>query len=44
MFEAHTAVRCADWRTPAGIAAHKAAAAKAVTEAERIGTRAAYSA
>lgn len=44
MFEAHTAVRCADWRTPAGVAAHKAAAAKAVTEARRIGTRAAYSA
>ncbi|MGW0792398.1 alpha/beta hydrolase [Streptomyces sp. NPDC002911] len=44
MFEAHTAVRCADWHTPAGIAAHKAAATKAVTEAKRIGTRAAYSA
>ncbi|MEU1921447.1 alpha/beta hydrolase [Streptomyces albogriseolus] len=44
MFETHTAVRCADWQTPAGIAAHKAAAAKAVTEAKRIGTRAAYSA
>ncbi len=44
MFEAHTAVRCADWQTPVGIAAHKAAAAKAVTEAKRIGTRAAYSA
>lgn len=44
MFEAHTAVRCADWRTPAGIAAHKAAAARAVAEARRIGTRAAYSA
>lgn len=44
MFEAHTAVRCADWQTPAGIAAHKAAATKAVTEARRIGPRAAYSA
>ncbi|MFC9161215.1 alpha/beta hydrolase [Streptomyces fungicidicus] len=44
MFEAHTAVRCADWRTPAGIAAHKAAATKVVTEAKRIGPRAAYSA
>lgn len=44
MFEAHTAVRCADWQTPARIAAHKAAATKAVTEARRIGTRAAYSA
>ncbi|MFJ8809964.1 alpha/beta hydrolase [Streptomyces sp. NPDC102490] len=44
MFEAHTAVRCADWQTPAGVAAHKTAAAKAVDEAERIGTRAAYSA
>ncbi|MFG2653424.1 alpha/beta hydrolase [Streptomyces sp. NPDC048436] len=44
MFEAHTAVRCADWQTPAGIAAHKAAATKAVAEAKRIGTRAAYSA
>ncbi|MEU7648108.1 alpha/beta hydrolase [Streptomyces huasconensis] len=44
MFEAHTAVRCADWQTPAGIAAHKAAAAKAVAAARRIGTRAAYSA
>ncbi|WP_256923403.1 alpha/beta hydrolase [Streptomyces sp. 13-12-16] len=43
MFETHTAVRCADWRTPAGIAAHRAAAAEAVTEAKRIGTRAAYS-
>ena len=44
MFEAHTAIRCVDWQTPAGIAAHKAAATKAVTEARRIGTRAAYSA
>lgn len=44
MFEAHTAVRCADWQTPTGIAAHKAAAAKVVADAERIGTRAAYSA
>ncbi|MGX1365146.1 pimeloyl-ACP methyl ester carboxylesterase [Streptomyces canus] len=44
MFEAHTAVRCADWQTPAAVAAHKAAAAKAVHEAKRIGTRAAYSA
>ncbi|MEU5717180.1 alpha/beta hydrolase [Streptomyces sp. NPDC020403] len=44
MFETHTAVRCADWKTPPGIAAHKAAATKAVTEARRIGTRAAYSA
>lgn len=44
MFEAHTAVRCADWQTPAGIVAHKAAATKAVTEAKRIGTRGAYSA
>ncbi|MFE8910499.1 alpha/beta hydrolase [Streptomyces globisporus] len=44
MFETHTAVRCADWHTPSGIAAHKAAAGKAVAEAERIGTRAAYSA
>lgn len=44
MFEAHTAVRCADWHTPSGIAAHKAAATKAVAEAKRIGTRAAYSA
>ncbi|AOT61515.1 alpha/beta hydrolase [Streptomyces rubrolavendulae] len=43
MFETHTAVRCADWRTPTGIAAHKAAARKAVTEARRVGTRAAYS-
>ncbi|MER6190162.1 alpha/beta hydrolase [Streptomyces cyaneofuscatus] len=44
MFEAHTAVRCADWQTPNGIATHQAAATKAVTEARRIGTRAAYSA
>ncbi|MFE9832765.1 alpha/beta hydrolase [Streptomyces halstedii] len=44
MFETHTAVRCADWKTPSGIAAHKAAATKATTEAKRIGTRAAYSA
>ncbi|MGW2212100.1 alpha/beta hydrolase [Streptomyces sp. NPDC001781] len=44
MFEAHTAIRCADWQTPAGIAAHQTAATKAVAEAERIGTRAAYSA
>ncbi|MFE1458076.1 alpha/beta hydrolase [Streptomyces sp. NPDC058735] len=44
MYEAHTAVRCADWWTPAGVAAHKAAATRAVNEAERIGTRAAYSA
>ncbi|MFD3514693.1 alpha/beta hydrolase [Streptomyces sp. NPDC058657] len=44
MFEAHTAVRCADWQTPAGIAAHKAAATKAATGARRIGNRAAYSA
>ncbi|MFE1071313.1 alpha/beta hydrolase [Streptomyces sp. NPDC058783] len=44
MFETHTAIRCADWQTPAGIAAHRAAAAKAVAEAERIGPRAAYSA
>lgn len=44
MYEAHTAIRCADWKTPAGIAAHKAAAIKAVTEARRIGPRAAYSA
>ncbi|WP_367048517.1 alpha/beta hydrolase [Streptomyces sp. Je 1-332] len=44
MFEAHTAVRCADWQTPTGIAAHEAAATRAVAEAERIGTRAAYSA
>lgn len=44
MFEAHTAVRCADWHTPTGIAAHEAAATKAVAEAKRIGTRAAYSA
>ncbi|WP_399921421.1 alpha/beta hydrolase [Streptomyces kanamyceticus] len=44
MFEAHTAVRCADWHTPAGIAAHRTAATKAVAEARRVGTRAAYSA
>ncbi|WTF67070.1 alpha/beta hydrolase (plasmid) [Streptomyces anulatus] len=44
MFETHTAVRCADWKTPSGITAHKAAATKATTEAKRIGTRAAYSA
>lgn len=44
MFEAHTAVRCADRHTPSGIAAHKTAATKAVAEAKRIGTRAAYSA
>ncbi|MFF9063126.1 alpha/beta hydrolase [Streptomyces sp. NPDC014882] len=44
MFETHTAVRCADWKTPSGIAAHKAAAAKATAEAKRIGVRAAYSA
>ncbi|WP_069169217.1 alpha/beta hydrolase [Streptomyces griseus] len=44
MFETHTAVRCADWKTPSGIAAHKAAATKATAEAKRIGTRAAYSA
>ncbi|MEU0135932.1 alpha/beta hydrolase [Streptomyces sp. NPDC006296] len=44
MFETHTAVRCADWNTPSGIAAHKTAATKAVTEAKRIGPRAAYSA
>ncbi|WP_075731598.1 alpha/beta hydrolase [Streptomyces acidiscabies] len=44
MFEAHTAVRCADWQTPTGIAAQEAAAIEAVAEAERIGTRAAYSA
>ncbi|WP_405550272.1 alpha/beta hydrolase [Streptomyces globisporus] len=43
-FETHTAVRCADWHTPSGITAHKAAATKATTEAKRIGTRAAYSA
>ncbi|MFI7285893.1 alpha/beta hydrolase [Streptomyces anulatus] len=43
-FEAHTAVRCADWQTPTRIAAHKAAATKVVAKAERIGTRAAYSA
>ncbi len=44
MFEAHTAVRCADWETPTGIAAHKAAASKATADAKRIGPRAAYSA
>ncbi|GGS87900.1 hypothetical protein GCM10010240_21650 [Streptomyces griseoviridis] len=37
-------MRCADRQTPAGIAAHRTAAVKAVDEAERIGTRAAYSA
>ncbi|MHA6630368.1 alpha/beta hydrolase [Pseudonocardia sichuanensis] len=42
--EVHTAVRCADWRTPTDVAAHTAAATEVVAEVERIGTRAAYSA
>ncbi|MHA6619877.1 alpha/beta hydrolase [Pseudonocardia sp. DLS-67] len=42
--EVHTAVRCADWRTPTDVAAHTAAATVVVAEAERVGTRAAYSA
>jgi pimeloyl-ACP methyl ester carboxylesterase len=42
--EVHTAVRCADWRTPTDVAAHTAAATEVVAKAERIGTRAAYSA
>ncbi|WP_224388306.1 alpha/beta fold hydrolase [Pseudonocardia sp. ICBG1293] len=42
--EQHTAVRCADWDTPTDVAAHTAAAERAVEQAPRIGTRAAYSA
>ncbi|EXG82344.1 alpha/beta hydrolase [Cryptosporangium arvum] len=42
--EVHTAVRCADWNTPADVAAHTAAARDVVEQAKRVGTRAAYSA
>lgn len=42
--EAHTAVRCADWDTPTDIAEHEAAAAGLPEKAERIGTRAGFSA
>jgi len=42
--EAHIGVRCADWHTPADVAAHTAAAGAVVGQAPRIGPRAAYAA
>ncbi|WP_242583984.1 alpha/beta hydrolase [Amycolatopsis sp. 195334CR] len=42
--EPHTAVRCADWKTPGDLAAHTAMAKKVAARDKRLGGRAGYSA